>query len=171
MFIINSMTKADFTQRFGFLVNDVARLYGRRFDQLARQQLGLSRAQVRLLGVVAMHEGEPLSQAALAERLDLSAMAVGGLCDRMEAARWIRRRPSATDRRANEIELQPQARNALERAMAIGDALTAQALAGLNAEEQAQLMALLGKAHGSLAALAAGAGPTVDPARSDEVVA
>jgi hypothetical protein len=28
--------KKDFTRRFGFLVNDVARLYGEQFDRLAR---------------------------------------------------------------------------------------------------------------------------------------
>jgi DNA-binding MarR family transcriptional regulator len=142
--------KFDPTQRFGFLVNEVGRLYGRRFDQLARQQLGLSRAQVRLLGVLAMHEGEPLTQAAIADRLDLSAMTVAGLCDRLEAAGWIRRRPSPTDRRANEIDLQPQARDALEQAMAIGDAVTTHALAGLNTAEQRQLLELLRKAHANL---------------------
>ena len=70
-FIINQMKKQDYSNRFGFLVNEVGRLYGRHFDQLSRQQLGLSRAQCRLLGVLAMHQGErPLNQAELAGRLD-----------------------------------------------------------------------------------------------------
>ena len=29
--------KRDFSQRFGFLVNDVAKLYGEQFDRLARE--------------------------------------------------------------------------------------------------------------------------------------
>ena len=83
--------KRDFSQRFGFIVKDVAKRYGEAFDRLARERIGLSSAQCRLLGVLAM-EGEeaPLSQAELAQRLELTPMAVGGLCDRMEAAGWIR---------------------------------------------------------------------------------
>ncbi len=148
------MSKVALKQRFGFLVNDVGRLYGRRFDQLARQELGLTRAQCRLLGAVAMHEGErPVSQAELAQRLDLTAMGVASLCDRMEAAGWIQRRPSATDRRANEVELQPSAHAALESALAIGDVVQAQALAGLSAPERSQLLSLLKKVHANLSAL------------------
>jgi DNA-binding MarR family transcriptional regulator len=156
MLIINSMTKRDFSHRFGFLVNEVGRLYGRRFDQLARQQLGLSRAQVRLLGRLAQHDGErPLTQAELAERLDLTAMGVATLCERMEAAGWIRRQPSATDRRANEVHLQPQAEEALEAAIALGDEVQSQALAGFSAAERAQLLALLRRAHANLSGVAA----------------
>jgi DNA-binding MarR family transcriptional regulator len=146
------MMKLDLTQRFGFLVNDVGRLYGRRFDQLARQRLGLSRAQCRLLGVLAMHPGpQPLSQVALAERLDLTPMGVAGLCERMEAAGWIRRQPSETDRRVNEVVLQPQAMQALEQALAVSDTVTAQALAGMSAADQKRLTDLLRQAHANLA--------------------
>jgi DNA-binding MarR family transcriptional regulator len=151
VFIINAMTKRDFSDRFGFLVNEVGRLYGRRFDQLARQQLGLSRAQVRLLGQLAMHDGErPLSQAELADRLDLTAMGVASLCDRMEQAGWIRRQTSTTDRRANEVQLEPRAHEALDRAVRLGDAVQSLALEGLSADESAQLLKLLRKAHGNL---------------------
>lgn len=147
------MTKRDFSQRFGFLVNEVGRLYGRRFDQLAREQLGLSRAQCRLLGVLAAHDGpRALTQAELAERLDLTAMGVASLCERMEAAGWIRREAHATDRRAYGVVLQPPAQAALDAALAIGDTVQAQALAGLPAAERRQLVALLRKAHANLTA-------------------
>jgi len=156
MLIISGSMKKDFTQRFGFLVNDVGRLYGRRFDQLARQQLGLSRAQCRLIAAVAMHEDErPLTQTELAQRLDLSTMAVATLCDRMEAAGWIRREPSPTDRRANGIALQPSAHKALDAAVAVSDTVQAQALAGFSAADRSQLLALLRRAHGNLQALSA----------------
>jgi DNA-binding MarR family transcriptional regulator len=144
------MSKYDFSRRFGFLVNEVGRLYGRAFDQLARE-LGLSRAQVRLIGVLAAHQGDkPLTQAELAERLDVTTMGVTSLCDRMEAAGWLKRRPSSTDRRANEIELQPAAHQALERAMSLSDTVQARALSGLSATERSQLMALLRKVHSNL---------------------
>lgn len=148
--------KRDFTQRFGFLVNDVAKLYGELFDRLARERIGLSRAQCRLLGVLAMHsDGRPMSQIELAHRLGLSAMGVAGLCDRMAAAGWIRREPCASDRRVNEVHLQPSAEQALDAALTIGDSLHAQALAGLSPAERTQLLTLLGKARVSLVNLAA----------------
>lgn len=148
--------KRDFTQRFGFLVNDVAKLYGELFDRLARERIGLSRAQCRLLGALAMHGDErPMSQIELAHRLGLSAMGVAGLCDRMAVAGWIRREPSASDRRVNEVHLEPSAEQALDAALTIGDGLHAQALAGLTPLERSQLLALLGKARASLVSLAA----------------
>jgi len=150
------MIKTDLTKRFGFLVNEVAKLYGDRFDELAREQIGLSRAQCRLLSALARHEGEqPLSQAALAERVGLSAMAVTSLCDRMEAAGWLRRRPAAGDRRVNEVHLEPRAAEALAAALGVGDELQAKALAGLTAAERSQLVALLRKARLNLLALQA----------------
>lgn len=153
MFIINTVRKRDFSHRFGFLVNEVGRLYGRAFDQLARKQLGLSRAQCRLIGAVAAHGDEsPLSQTDLADRLDLTPMGVASLCDRMQASGWLRRRPSPTDRRINEIELEPAAHQALDAAMTIGDQLQSEALSGLSAAERSQLMALLRKVHANLSA-------------------
>ena len=138
-------------RRFGFLVNDVARQYSQLFDRAAREKLGLSQAQCRLLGVLAAHESDrALSQSELAQRLGLTPMAVATLCDRMAAAGWIERRASATDRRVNELHMAPSARKALERALAIGEELTASTLAGLAAAERTQLVALLAKVRESL---------------------
>lgn len=153
--------KKDFTQRFGFLVSDVAKLYGEQFDRLARERIGLSRAQCRVLGTLAMRGTEhPLSQAELAQRLGLSTMAVAGLCDRMSAAGWIRRQPSATDRRINEVHPEPRASEALDEALAIGDALNARAMAALTQPERAELLALLGKVRRSLIDQSQGADTT-----------
>ncbi|MGJ7506110.1 MarR family winged helix-turn-helix transcriptional regulator [Variovorax sp. GT1P44] len=149
--------KRDFSQRFGFLVNDVAKLYGEQFDRLARERIGLTRAQCRLLGALAMHGDEtPMSQVELAQRLELSAMAVGGLCDRLEAAGWIRRLESPNDRRVRHVHLAPSAEQALDAALSLSDGLQTRALALLSAAERAQLVALLGKARNGLMALASG---------------
>lgn len=143
------MMKFDFSGRFGFLVNQVAKLYGERFDRLARERLGLSRAQCRLLGALAMH-GAALSQAELAERLELTPMGVASLVDRMEAAGWVKRIAAARDRRVNEVHLEPSATEALAAAMKLGDSLNARALAALSAAERSQLLALLAKARNGL---------------------
>jgi DNA-binding MarR family transcriptional regulator len=142
---------AHLTQRFGFVVNEVGRLYGRQFDQLSRVELGLSRAQCRLIAQVAWNEsGQPPTQAELAQNLDLTPMAVATLVDRMEAAGWIARRPSATDRRANAIVLQPSAVAALDKAIAVGDRVQEAALAGFDASERKQLVSMLQRVRANL---------------------
>jgi len=146
--------KRDFTQRFGFLVNDVAKLYGEQFDRLARERIGLSRAQCRVLGVLAMHGDEtPMSQAELAQRLGLSAMAVGSLCDRLEAAGWIHRQDNPSDRRVRQVLPAASAEQALDTALGLSDGLQARALAQFTPAERAHLVALLGKAREGLLAL------------------
>jgi len=138
------MKKLDLSQRFGFMVSEVGRLYGRQFDQLSRVELGLSRAQCRLIGQVAYAEaGRPPTQAEIAHNLDLTPMAVATLVDRLEAAGWITRKPSETDRRANTIALQPRAEAALDKAMAVSDRVQDAALAGFSAAERKQLVAML----------------------------
>jgi DNA-binding MarR family transcriptional regulator len=140
-------------KRLGFLVKDVARLYSWHFDRLARQRLGLSLAQCRLLGAIARHEGDaPPSQAELAEKLDLTAMGIARLCDRMEAARWIARKASPTDRRAKHIVLLPRARKAFEEALALGDQLQAVAFKGIKAADKKVFMDTLRRVHGNLSA-------------------
>ncbi len=153
------MKKIDLSQRFGFVVNEVGRLYGRQFDQLSREELGLSRAQCRLIGQVAYSEsGHAPTQAEIAQNLDLTPMAVATLVDRMEAAGWISRRPSATDRRANAIELQPRAQEALGKAMAVSDRVQEAALAGFSAAERQQLVAMLQRVRANLQSDAPAAG-------------
>jgi DNA-binding MarR family transcriptional regulator len=149
--------KRDFTQRFGFLVKSVGKLYSEEFDRLARERIGLTSAQCRLLGALAMHgDEEPLSQAELAQRLDLTPMAVAGLCDRMAAAGWIRREPSATDRRVNKIHLEPSAEKALDSALSLSDGLNARVMAVLSQPERVQLLGLLSKVRDSLVEITSG---------------
>ena len=153
------MKKLDLSNRFAFIVNEVGRLYGRQFDQLSRVELGLSRAQCRLIGQVKYNEsGHPPTQAELAQHLDLTPMAVATLVDRMEAAGWITRRPSDTDRRANAIELQPRAEAALEKAFAVSDRVQEAALAGFSAAERKQLVAMLQRVRANLQGDAAESG-------------
>jgi DNA-binding MarR family transcriptional regulator len=131
-------------QRFGFLVNDVARLYSKQFDRAARERLGLSQAQCRLLFALASQEaGAHISQAELADRVGVSAMAITTMCDRLAAAGWLERRPAPDDRRVNHLHLLPKAHKALDQALAIGDELTARVLRDIPAAERKALLALL----------------------------
>jgi DNA-binding MarR family transcriptional regulator len=149
------MDRPHLSQRFGFLVNELGRLYSHQFDREARERLGLSQAQCRLLFTLATHEeDEPLSQAELAEKVGVSAMAVTTMCDRLAAGGWIERHPSPHDRRVNRLHIQPKARKALDRAMAIGDELTERVFAGFTATDRKHLIALLGRAREGLLATA-----------------
>jgi DNA-binding MarR family transcriptional regulator len=144
--------RLDLENRFTFLVSDVARLLGRRFDRLARERLGLSRAQCRLLGVLALHSGQaPMNQAQLADEMEMTPMGVAKLCERMEEAGWIARNACAADRRVKHVALAPPAEGALRAALALGDTLQEDALGTLSAAERAQLVALLKKVHARLA--------------------
>src|SRR5437667_9425525 len=102
----------DLEGSFGFLVNDVARLFGRRFEKNGNR-LGLTRAQCRTLGYLARNEG--INQAGLAELLEIRPMTLVRQIDRMEEAGWIERRPDPADRRARRLFLTGKARPILGR--------------------------------------------------------
>jgi DNA-binding MarR family transcriptional regulator len=155
-YIISALMKIPVQRRFGFLVNEVGRLYSQQFDRLSREKLGLSQAQCRLLAALAAHEDEPLSQAELAEKVGVTPMAVAALCDRLAAGGWLERRASPHDRRVNHLHIKPSARKALERAMVIADNLTDEVLGALGAAERAQLVTLLAHARERLLQRAGG---------------
>jgi DNA-binding MarR family transcriptional regulator len=146
-----SKTQIDLSSRFGFLVADVGRLYSRAFDRYARDRLGLTRAQLRLLSAIVTQPSPP-NQVAMAEFLEMTPMGVTALCDRMEAAGWIRREADPTDRRAKILYPQPKAHEAFAAAMRIGDIVQRRALGGLDTARRQQLIRLLKFVHANLSA-------------------
>jgi len=133
---------------FGFLVHDVARLYGRRFDRNGRR-LELTRAQCRTLGYLARNEG--INQAGLADLLEIRPMTLVRQIDRMQEAGWIERRPDPTDRRARRLFLTDKARPVLGRIWDVATETQDQVLAALSPDEADQLIDLLRRVHGALA--------------------
>jgi DNA-binding MarR family transcriptional regulator len=113
------MPDKDLDMSFGFVLNDIARLMRKRFDQRARG-LGLTRAQWRVLAHLARHEG--INQAGLAEILEIEPITVGRLIDRMEEAGWVERRPKPNDRRVRLLYLTDKAWPVFARMRAIGAA-------------------------------------------------
>jgi MarR family transcriptional regulator for hemolysin len=137
----------DLDRSFGFLVHDVARLYGRRFDRNGRR-LELTRAQCRTLGYLARNEG--INQAGLADLLEIRPMTLVRQIDRMQEAGWIERRPDPTDRRARRLFLTDKARPILGRIWDVATETQDQILAGLSPDESDQLIDLLRRVHGTL---------------------
>jgi MarR family transcriptional regulator, transcriptional regulator for hemolysin len=138
----------DLDRSFGFLVHDVARLYGRRFDRNGRR-LELTRAQCRTLGYLARNEG--INQAGLADLLEIRPMTLVRQIDRMQEAGWIERRPDPTDRRARRLFLTDKARPILGRILDVASETQDQILAALSPDEAEQLIDLLRRVHGELA--------------------
>src|SRR3954469_40573 len=137
----------DLDRSFGFLVNDVARLFGRRFSHNGRW-LGLTRAQCRILARIARSEG--INQAGLADLLEVRPMTLVRQIDRMEEAGWIERRPDPADRRARLLFLTGKARPILGRIRDVADETRGEAPARLAPAEQAELVGLLTRVHAAL---------------------
>ena len=138
----------DLERSFGFLVNDVARLFGRRFDQNGRR-LGLTRAQCRTIGYLARNEG--INQAGLADLLEIRPMTLVRQLDRMEEAGWIERRPDPTDRRARRLYLTGKGHRVLDRIWDIASETRDEALGRLSTADSDRLIELLRRVHATLA--------------------
>jgi len=135
-------------KRFGFLVADVGRLSGKRFDDLARATLDLTRAQYRALAYL-RHYGE-INQASLADLMEVAPISAGRLLDRMEEGGWIVRRSNAEDRRERMVSVTEKAEQALDAAREVGDVVTDQALNGFSAAEADQFIGFLQRARANL---------------------
>lgn len=123
----------------GMLVHDVARLMRRRFEQHARGAgLPLTRTQCAVLLHVARDEG--MSQAALAQLLDIEPITLVRLLDRLQAAGLIERCIDPGDRRVRKLYLTPAAVPALEDIRKIGRAVRDEALVGMPAAAQDALV-------------------------------
>ena len=137
----------DLDRSFGFLVNDVARLFGRRFSHNG-SRLGLTRAQCRTLGYLARNEG--INQAGLADVLEIRPMTLVRQIDRMEDAGWIERRPDPADRRARRLYLTAKARPILGSILDVANETTGEALVRLTPADSKQLIDLLRRVHATL---------------------
>jgi MarR family transcriptional regulator, transcriptional regulator for hemolysin len=138
----------DLYRSFGFLAHDVARLFGRRFNQRALLFLGLTRAQCKVLGYLARNEG--INQAGLADLLEIKPMSLVRQIDRMEEDGWIERRPDPSDRRAHRLVLTEKARPILARILDLSNEIRTEAFAGLSAADGRRLIDLLARVHGNL---------------------
>ncbi|SEJ23942.1 MarR family winged helix-turn-helix transcriptional regulator [Paraburkholderia diazotrophica] len=140
--------KTHFDERFGFLISDVGRLVGKRFDDLARLSIDLTRAQCRALAYLS-HYGD-INQARLADLLEVAPISAGRLLDRMEEGGWIERIGNPRDRREKQIRLTEKAEQTLDDAKKVGDQIAAEGLSGLTDDEVKQLITLLQKVRGNL---------------------
>src|SRR5258708_38583742 len=129
-------TPMDLERSPGYLIHNVGRLWGKRFDQRARA-FGLTRAQCKALAHLARNEG--INQIGLAELLEVEPMSLVRLLDRMEEAGWIERRPDSADRRSPRLFLGEKAKPILDTTQRLADEIRHEALAGFSKEQQEQI--------------------------------
>jgi MarR family transcriptional regulator, transcriptional regulator for hemolysin len=114
---------------FGFLVHDVSRLLKRRFDRRARQTgLPITRRQAAVVLYVARHEG--VSQAEVANWLDIEPIALVRMLDRLHEEGLVERRAHPTDRRVRTLWLAPGGAPVVKRILDINRSIRKEAFAG-----------------------------------------
>lgn len=134
----------------GFLLRDTSRLMRRRFVQRSREVgLPLNRSEASVLVHVDRDPG--MSQAQLAEQLDLEPISLVRLIDSLQEAGLIERRAHAHDRRIRTLWLTEAARPILAQVRAVAEEVRAQALADIPEAEREALLDLLETVRGNLA--------------------
>jgi len=128
------------SDNIGFMIGDISRLIRRTFDQRAKA-IGVTRPQWRVLTWLKRHEG--INQSALADMLELDAMTLCRMVDRLQAADMVERRPDPADRRAWKLYLTPKGLALTEQLQPIGEELLLEALHDVPKKEQEKLHILL----------------------------
>jgi DNA-binding MarR family transcriptional regulator len=104
-------------------------------------ELGLTQAQWQALAHISRREG--LSQAALADLIEVQPITVARLIDRMVASGWVERRPDPSDRRAVQLFLMPKAEPILDEMWARAARLRGETLTGITDAERDTLLDIL----------------------------
>jgi len=120
-----------------FQLSDVARAMRTYVDQRAREH-GMTRAQWAVLARVERQEG--MTQAELAEILEIQPISLVRLVDRLCEQKQLERRPHPSDRRANRLYLTAKGRATLAGLIPLGRQVAGELFASLSAAETAALL-------------------------------
>ncbi len=134
------MTHAPDMSSIGWLLADASRLIRKLADRRLGP-LGLTRTQWQALG--ALKRMGPLTQAALAEYLEVETATIARLTDRLEASGWIERKPDSNDRRVKLVSMTPKANAIMDEVSVVGQKLRDDMLVDLSQKEREQLVAAL----------------------------
>lgn len=130
----------DINNSLGFVLHDVARLMRWNFDRKS-MNLGLTRAQWSVLASLSRCDGA--QQKTLAQRLDVAPITLARHIDRLEVDGWVVRLEDEQDRRAKRLFLTDKGREILSTLQVLGAQVRQEALAGISAAQEQQLIMLL----------------------------
>jgi MarR family transcriptional regulator for hemolysin len=159
--------KLEYDRHLGFLVNDLARLLRRNFNRRV-QSLGLTQAQWRAIAHLSRNEG--MTQTELADRLDVQAITLTRLVDRMQNAGWVERRNHPSDRRAVQLFLTGKCEPILAEMQSRAADTLHDALTGIAPSTQQQVMDVLERMKQNLATCEDAAATTETSARTNRDV-
>ena len=117
------------SDNLGLLVTTVASQYRIMFDR-EMQPLGLTRSQWWVLCHIYFYNG--VSQAQLAEIIDVDKAGIARLVARLEKKGWIERTPHKSDGRAMQISLTPRIHKLIADILILSDFLIKQSLGRLS---------------------------------------
>jgi MarR family transcriptional regulator, transcriptional regulator for hemolysin len=140
----------DWHQHLGFLLDDVAYLYARRFEEHARG-LSLSLHQCKALAVLANCEG--INQRRLSETSYIVSTKLVRILDRLEAGGWVERSPDPRDRRAHLLTTTDSAKPVVHHIWRAVSKANAEALKDLAIRDLPVLTEILARVHANLVAL------------------
>src|ERR1700688_2880709 len=140
----------DRMRNFGFLLKEVSRRYVLRFEQRARE-ISLTLPQCKAL--VRLEKNQGVSQARLAELVEVEPMTMVRILDRMEADGLLERRPDPVDRRARRLYLTRKAKPLLDRIWRVSELTRAETLTGIGRQDRETFMTLLERMHANVCAV------------------
>ena len=115
-----------------FEIGETAHALRKAFDRLATG-LGVTRAQWKVLFRVERQPG--LRQIELADMLDVEAITLSRIVDRLEEAGLVERVGDPNDRRAWRLHITAKAQPLIEKLHAVADEMSAEAFAGIDPQE------------------------------------
>jgi DNA-binding MarR family transcriptional regulator len=130
------------------LISDSARLIKREFEARARS-LGITREQA--FALVALSRNEGVNQVRLAELMEMDAIPLFRLVDRLEASGLVRRERDPADRRARRLYLTQAGWATLDLLRPLMDQLGHDVCAGIDPEEIATFRKVLARMVANLA--------------------
>jgi DNA-binding MarR family transcriptional regulator len=137
----------DKLQELAFRLDEVARLYTKRFEQRA-QTLSLQLAQCKALVLLAENEG--VSQTRLSQISEIDPVRLVRILDRLEAGGWAQRRRQPNDRRARSLAVTQNAQPLLKLIWNVISDTYIEALEGVSSDEISTMMKVLTRVHSNL---------------------
>lgn len=121
----------------------------RRFYDRRAAQLGVTRAQWRVIAVLGHNPG--MKQVELADRLDIEPISACRIIDRLVEAGLVERQRDPGDRRAWRVSLTARAEPLRERLRALADEMSLEAFAGIGDAELEIVRAALARVRDNIA--------------------
>jgi DNA-binding MarR family transcriptional regulator len=130
-------------------IAETATALRRAFDRRA-VSLGVTRAQWRVLAKLSRTPG--LRQVDLAEHLDMEAITLCRIVDRLAEAGLVERQADPLDRRAWKLVLTPKSKPLVRKLGALADDLAAEAFGGMATEQRDAVRTMLATIRDNVAA-------------------